>query len=73
MINNHVLALDALGESINTWNIILILILTKKLDSATFKKWDERLSEGTTKPRLSQFIEFLKQQAKVLERTVLNK
>ncbi|CAK9825652.1 hypothetical protein ANTRET_LOCUS3619 [Anthophora retusa] len=69
-INNHILALGALGESVHTWDTLLVLLIGKKLDSATFRKWEERVSSQTTKPKVIDLLGFLEQHSKFLERTI---
>ncbi|XP_076246223.1 uncharacterized protein LOC143186434 [Calliopsis andreniformis] len=66
--NNHILALGALGESIHTWDILVILILTNKLDSCTCKEWEKLYLGMTDSPKFKDFVEFIEQQAKLLER-----
>ncbi|XP_078051756.1 uncharacterized protein LOC144477898, partial [Augochlora pura] len=70
--NNHLLALEALGEEIHSWDLMIVLLLSKKLDSVTCKEWDKVLVSLSGKPRFKDFIDFLEQQAKLLERTSIN-
>ncbi|XP_076235101.1 uncharacterized protein LOC143179673 [Calliopsis andreniformis] len=61
-------ALRALDESIHTWDILRILILTNKLDSCTCKEWEKLYLSITDSPKFKDFVEFIEQQAKLLER-----
>ena len=65
---NHIRALGVLGESVDSWDTLIILILSEKLDSVTFKEWEEYL-KSLSAVTFSDFTKFLERQAKLLERT----
>ncbi|XP_017796961.1 PREDICTED: uncharacterized protein LOC108578189, partial [Habropoda laboriosa] len=69
---NHVLALGALGEPVNTWDTLLVLVLSKKLDPITQREWDKHLIKRSERLGFRDFVQFIEQQAKFLERTMIN-
>ncbi|XP_043264183.1 uncharacterized protein LOC122404315 [Colletes gigas] len=71
--NNHIRALGALGEPVQTWDTLLISILSKKLDPFTAKKWEERVVTMPGRLKLHDLVDFLEQQSKLLERTTTNR
>ncbi|XP_017797043.1 PREDICTED: uncharacterized protein LOC108578262, partial [Habropoda laboriosa] len=70
--NNQLVALGALGEPIEAWDTLMIIMLAKKLDSKTFEAWDMRATNAIRKQKFNDFVEFIEQQAKRLERAATN-
>ncbi|XP_043263452.1 uncharacterized protein LOC122403788 [Colletes gigas] len=66
--NNHVLALGALGQPTKHWDTLLVLILSRKLDVATQREWEKRSLRLTEIATFRNFVEFVEEQAKYLER-----
>ncbi|XP_059053537.1 uncharacterized protein LOC131847863 [Achroia grisella] len=66
--NECINALTNLGLQTETWDIIIIHILSLKLDTESRKLWESRLSDSTESlPTYKQFSEFLNQRFRSLE------
>ncbi|XP_043263587.1 uncharacterized protein LOC122403866 [Colletes gigas] len=68
-VNNHILALEALGLPVKTWDLLVVLILTKKLDPASRVEWEKRAVRSQNTPTLREFIDILEERSRLLERT----
>lgn len=68
-INTHSRALKVLGLSVDTWDAILIFLMTSKLDKTTHQEWEKTISSSEL-PTLKQFTEFLKTRIQILEATI---
>ena len=55
----HVNALKALKEPVDSWDSVLVYIISRKLDRFTRKSWEETL-EDSAKPKFTDLIAFLK-------------
>lgn len=62
----HVQALKALNRPTDSWDDILIYVLSSKLDYTTALKWQMSLV-GDSFPTFKQFIEFVRRHCQVLE------
>ncbi|KAJ8952278.1 hypothetical protein NQ318_007446, partial [Aromia moschata] len=62
----HTRALKNLGEQTDTWNSILIYLLSNKLDAVTKKAWEVSIASNTL-PSIEDFTKFLAQRCQVLE------
>lgn len=62
----HVNALRALKRLVESWDDLIIHILGNKLDSITFRDWEDTLS-GHELPRLEQLTNFLMKKCQTLE------
>lgn len=64
--NKHLRALETLGEPTKHWDTLLIYIITHKLDSKTYREWEQsiKLDKKTT---FSSFLKFIKNRADLLE------
>lgn len=65
-MNIHLRALSNLGEAVETWDILLLRLLSPKLDSRTKREW-EAVSSKMTDPKLRDFQEFLENRCQFLE------
>lgn len=67
-VTKNLRALTSLGQPTDKWDIIIIFMLTSKLDSVTLMKWEEHRNsiEGDV-PTLNEFSKFLIDRADVLE------
>ncbi|XP_076391767.1 uncharacterized protein LOC143265171 [Megachile rotundata] len=63
---NHRIALKALGESVDSWDTLIIPLLSRKLDSVSVREWERRISSQSQMPTFTQFSEFLEERAKYL-------
>ncbi|XP_062530746.1 uncharacterized protein LOC134200893 isoform X1 [Bombyx mori] len=68
---DHVLkslrALNTLEQPTDKWDIFIIYLVSTKLDSITFSKWEEHKNTFNNLPELSDFITFLRNSADILE------
>ncbi|XP_011859356.1 PREDICTED: uncharacterized protein LOC105556853 [Vollenhovia emeryi] len=62
----HTRALNALGQPTDSWDSLLLHLITAKLDRNTHKEW-ERTLDGTGMPSMKEFWKFLKNRCQVLE------
>ncbi|XP_049878082.1 uncharacterized protein LOC126375229 [Pectinophora gossypiella] len=67
-VTKNLRALDSLGQPTDKWDVLIIFMLSSKLDSVTLIKWEEHCNslEGDV-PTLEQFKRFLIDRADVLE------
>lgn len=66
-VNKNLRALRTLGLPVEKWDILVIYMVTAKLDSSTCYKWEETRTTLPEIPTLEQFFDFLKNRADVLE------
>ncbi|CAK1584170.1 unnamed protein product [Parnassius mnemosyne] len=60
--------LQNLGIDISTWDIIIIYVMSQKLDHESRKQWEAKSSELTSElPKLSDFKDFLEHRFRSLE------
>lgn len=65
--NECVAAINSFNIKTDTWDAILIFILTQRLDESSIQHWEERLQGRKTVPKFSEFIEFLEIRINVLK------
>uniref|UniRef100_A0A2A4JM97 Uncharacterized protein n=1 Tax=Heliothis virescens TaxID=7102 RepID=A0A2A4JM97_HELVI len=68
-INKNLRALESLDEPVSHWDTLLIYIITQKLDSKTYREWEEykgRLDKDFN-ITLTVFLTFIKSRAELLE------
>lgn len=61
-VQKNLRALKTLGEPIDAWDSIIVVILRNKLHSFLRERWEEHCS-GVSKPTINQMITFLTQRA----------
>lgn len=66
-ITKNLRALSSLGQPTNQWDVLIIHIMSSKLDNHTLLKWEECRSALDDVPNLKQFYKFLIGRADVLE------
>lgn len=66
-VNKNLRALRTLGLPVEQWDVLVIYMVTAKLDSTTYYKWEEARTTLPEIPTLDHFFEFLKSRANVLE------
>ncbi|XP_045446490.1 uncharacterized protein LOC123654637 [Melitaea cinxia] len=66
-VNKNLRALRTLGLPVEQWDVLVIYMVTAKLDSTTYYKWEETRTTLPEIPTLDHFFEFLKNRANVLE------
>lgn len=74
-VNKNLRALETLGEPIKYWDTLLIYILTQKLDSKTFREWEEYKGRMDKNSSISfnVFIEFIRNRADLIETLELSR
>lgn len=70
-LNKHLLALNALDQSTEHWDALLIYLISTKLDNVTARVWEEERA-GNDIPTLSEFKLFLNSCADLLDSLELN-
>ncbi|XP_038215213.1 uncharacterized protein LOC119834785 [Zerene cesonia] len=60
-------ALKNLGIDTNSWDIIVIFLISQKLDSESRKQWEQRATETSELPTMTSFVEFLQNRFRSLE------
>ncbi|XP_011858104.1 PREDICTED: uncharacterized protein LOC105555686 [Vollenhovia emeryi] len=65
-ISKHLRALKALKRPTDTWDDVVIHIITSKLDSATNKAWETSIVQGDM-PNLKSLTDFLSKRCQALE------
>lgn len=72
ILNTNIEALKSLNIEVNSWDPLLIHIMTSKLDFVSRKGWEETLKD-TKPPTKTQLIEYLTQRCHLLEALDINK
>lgn len=68
----HLRSLNTLGQETNTWDVMIIFLVTGKLDPITYREWEETKARDRL-PTLDEFKQFLKNRAELLESLEGNK
>ncbi|KPJ09618.1 hypothetical protein RR48_13252 [Papilio machaon] len=66
-IKTSLCALKSLGQPTDHWDTIVIHLMVRKLDSVTFREWENQCNTLTNTPNLKQFLEFISNKADTLE------
>ncbi|XP_052741125.1 uncharacterized protein LOC128198690 isoform X2 [Bicyclus anynana] len=66
-VNRNLCALNSLGQPTDHWDTLIIHLMSRKLDSVTFRHWEEHRNSITTSPTLKQFLTFLTNRADLLD------
>lgn len=72
-VTKNLRALSSLGQPTDHWDLLIIYILSSKLDNRTIVKWEEYRNTLNDVPSLEQFNKFLIDRADVLESLNRNK
>uniref|UniRef100_A0A2A4JL65 Uncharacterized protein n=1 Tax=Heliothis virescens TaxID=7102 RepID=A0A2A4JL65_HELVI len=72
-LSKNLSSLHTLGLPTNQWDVLLIFIVSAKLDSTTSIKWEEYKNSLLDLPSLDQFYSFLRNRADILETTHYNR
>ncbi|XP_048480939.1 uncharacterized protein LOC105388792 isoform X1 [Plutella xylostella] len=65
--NKNLRALASLGEPTDHWDSLIVFLMSKKLDSSSYRQWEEHRNNLDSSPTLQQFIKFLINRADLLE------
>ncbi|KAJ8947301.1 hypothetical protein NQ317_003027, partial [Molorchus minor] len=66
-LNNHLRALKVLELPVDHWDVIIIYMVTTKLDSVTRREWETKNTNQTKIPTLTELISFLNERCNLLE------
>ncbi|XP_074028835.1 uncharacterized protein [Leptinotarsa decemlineata] len=67
-IQKHTRSLKTLGEPVDNWDTLLIYLISRKLDVASQKEWEEYLiTENLISPKLANLTVFLEKRCQLLE------
>ncbi|XP_041980961.1 uncharacterized protein LOC121734417 [Aricia agestis] len=72
-VTKNLRALETLGQPIDNWDALIIYMVSTKLDPVSSSKWEEYRNNLSDLPLLSEFIEFLRNRADILETIVANR
>lgn len=72
-VTKNLRALSSLGLPTESWDVLIIHLVTAKLDNPTYLKWEEHRNSIADLPTLDDFFSFLKNRADVLESIHRNK
>ncbi|CAK1583275.1 unnamed protein product [Parnassius mnemosyne] len=67
LTNDTINGLKNLGINVDTWDVIIIYIISTKLDSESRKQWEAKISAVDELPTLNQMREFLESKFRSLE------
>lgn len=70
-VKTHMRALKSLEEKVDSWDTLLIYVITLKLDRVTHKEWEKSLTR-VSMPSMVQFLDFLEQRCQILQATAFN-
>lgn len=73
IITKNLRALTTLGLPVDHWDALIIYMVSTKLDTITSGKWEEHKNNSSDLPLLSEFIEFLRNRADILETMQANR
>lgn len=65
-VSKHLRALKTLNEPTDSWETLIIYLITIKLDDVSLRKW-EQVTASHSLPTLGQMFQFLKERADLLE------
>ncbi|XP_076376168.1 uncharacterized protein LOC143258753 [Megalopta genalis] len=63
---NHRIALMSLGESVETWDTMLVPLLSRKLGQVSMREWERRIISQSEMPTFGQFSAFIEERSKYL-------
>ncbi|XP_045779565.1 uncharacterized protein LOC123877104 [Maniola jurtina] len=68
-LNKNLRALESLGEPVKQWDTLLIYIITHKLDSKTYREWEEYKGRLDSNKRieLQDFLDFVRMRTNILD------
>ncbi|KAJ8946634.1 hypothetical protein NQ317_003844 [Molorchus minor] len=66
-LNKHLRALKNLGESVETWDALLIHLVSIKLDPITKREWESHSAKELDDPKVKDLTQFLSERCNILE------
>lgn len=67
-MSQHLRALESLGQPVDSWDSIVIYLVSSKLDSATRNEWERQSVKRKELPRMDYFKTFLNERCQILEK-----
>lgn len=67
--NECIAAINSYKISTNSWDAIMIFLISQRLDANNIKHWEERIQASKTIPKLSEMLDFLEIRINILETT----
>ncbi|XP_043471057.1 uncharacterized protein LOC122504184 [Leptopilina heterotoma] len=71
LVQIHLRALKSLNEPVDSWDTLIIHLITLKLDRNTHKEWEESIV-GSDMPKMKKFLLFLEQRCQILQIASIN-
>uniref|UniRef100_A0A1A9VVW1 DUF1758 domain-containing protein n=1 Tax=Glossina austeni TaxID=7395 RepID=A0A1A9VVW1_GLOAU len=65
-MNNHLTGLENINRPVESWDDLMVYIITSKLDPDTLNKWNQKAPIDRL-PTLSELLNFLKRRCQILE------
>lgn len=72
-VSKNLRSLNSLGLPADSWDALIIYIVSSKLDTVTNCKWEEHKGNLSSLPTLEEFFQFLRNRAAILETTLGSK
>jgi hypothetical protein len=72
-VSKNLRALNTLEQPTDKWDILIIYLVSTKLDATTFSKWEEYKNTFKNLPALSDFMQFLRNRADILETMAISR
>lgn len=72
-VNKNLRALGSLGLPTDKWDVLLVHILSSKLESSTTVKWEEHIRTLPARHTLDDFFTFLRNRAEIIQSVNENK
>lgn len=72
-VSKNLRALDTLEQPTDKWDVLIIYLVSTKLDATTFTKWEEHKNTFKDLPTLSDFMQFLRNRADILETMAISR
>ncbi|XP_076384079.1 uncharacterized protein LOC143261737, partial [Megalopta genalis] len=63
---NHRIALMSLGESVETWDTMLVPLLSRKLGQVSMREWEKRIISQSEMPTFGPLSAFIEERSKYL-------
>lgn len=66
-LNKHMRALKNLDQPVDTWDSLIIYLISNKLDPVTRREWESSVANKSDLPTLDDFITFITQRCQLLD------
>lgn len=72
-ITKNLRSLQSLDLPTDSWDVLIIYLMSTKIDPVTLRKWEESKNNHTDLPTLPEFLNFLRNRADILETMLVSK